>query len=210
MNKEYDGIIFDVDGTLWDSTPTVERAWNAAIKDFGIDNVHITADELKGLFGLPMDDIIKKVLPNETLERRMEFKPLCFEYEHRYIDEEGAILYPNIGEMFRRLSDRYPLYIVSNCQAGYIELFLKKTGFGDLIKDHLCPGDTDLLKADNIKLISDRNGLKKPLYVGDTDMDHKACKEACVDFAFASYGFGDTDNPEYVVESPMGLVELML
>ena len=28
-----DGIIFDVDGTLWDSTEAVARSWNQAIEE---------------------------------------------------------------------------------------------------------------------------------------------------------------------------------
>lgn len=205
-NAEFDGIIFDVDGTLWDSTPTVERAWNDALVSFGINDAKVTADILKGLFGLPMDDIIEKILPNESIERRMEFKPLCFDFEHRYIEEFGALVYEGVEEMFEALSKEHKLFIVSNCQAGYIELFLKKTGMGEYISDHLCPGDTNLLKADNIKMIAEKNGLKKPIYIGDTHMDHEACKSAEVPFIFAAYGFGKSDNPDYIIESPLELI----
>ena len=38
-------------------------------------------------------------------------------------------------------------------------------------KDFTCPAYTDKLKADNINIICERNGVKKPLYVGDTKMD---------------------------------------
>ena len=38
-----DGIIFDVDGTLWDSTEIVAGAWNQAIIEEGITDVHLTA-----------------------------------------------------------------------------------------------------------------------------------------------------------------------
>lgn len=203
-----DGIIFDVDGTIWDSTPTVEDAWNAALKDAGYEE-RVTADRLKGLFGLPMDVIIKDILPNESDEKRADFAPLCFKYEHEYIAEHGAVVYDGIEEMLDKLSKKYPLFIVSNCQAGYIELMLEKTGFGKYITDHLCPGDTDKLKADNIRIISERNGLKNPLYVGDTQMDANACKDAGVPIAFAAYGFGNIVEPAYVIKTPLELVEIV-
>lgn len=204
----YDGIIFDVDGTIWDSTPVVEQAWNAALEEAGYSE-RVTADRLKGLFGLPMDDIIADILPQATPEERAEFAPKCFEYEHNYLARTGGIVYEGLEEMLSQLSAEYPLFIVSNCQAGYIELMLEKTGFGPYIKDHLCPGDTNELKAANIKIISERNGLKNPIYVGDTQMDANACMEAGVPIVFCEYGFGKVEKPDYIVNAPLELVDVM-
>ena len=164
-----DGIIFDVDGTLWDSTPIVEKAWNQALIDNGFENVSVTADRLKGLFGLPMDDIIEDILPGVSLEKRNAFKPDCFSYEHEFLKREPGILYDNLEEALSELSQKYKLFIVSNCQAGYIELFLEKTGFEKYFMGHLCPGDTDMLKADNIKKIVKDFDLKEPIYVGEVN-----------------------------------------
>lgn len=206
----FDGIIFDVDGTLWDSTPVVEDAWNQAIVDFGVKDVRITADRLKGLFGLPMEDIIADILPDVPYDKRVEFEPLCFEYEHRYLSERAGILYPHIKEMFEGIKELgHSISIVSNCQAGYIELFLEKTGFGHLVDDHLCPGDTGEHKAQNILKICERNNYKNPVYVGDTQMDANACKEAGVPIIFASYGFGKVEAPLDVINKPTDLIELL-
>lgn len=205
----FDGIIFDVDGTLWDSTPIVKDAWNQALRDFGINDVTITADQLKGLFGLPMDDIIRAILPNETQDRRDAFRPMCFDYEHRFLEENSGILYPDLEKALLELRKTHSLSIVSNCQAGYIELFIKKTGI-DLFDDHLCPGDTNMLKADNIRLIAERNGYKNPIYVGDTQMDADACKKAGVPIVFAAYGFGNVKEPMFTINSPMELTTLPL
>ena len=45
-----DGIIFDVDGTLWDSTPIVAESWTQAVLECGIKDRIVTAGELKQLF----------------------------------------------------------------------------------------------------------------------------------------------------------------
>lgn len=203
-----DGIIFDVDGTVWDSTPVVEDAWNQALIEAGYSE-RVTADRLKGLFGLPMDDIIADILPDASKEERESFAPYCFKYEHEYIARKGGVLYEGFGEMIKELSKKYPLYIVSNCQAGYIELMLEKTGFEPYFKDHLCPGDTNLLKADNIKLICERNKITNPVYVGDTQMDANACIQAGVPIVFAAYGFGKVIKPDYVINSPMELLNVL-
>nr|MCR5222158.1 HAD hydrolase-like protein [Lachnospiraceae bacterium] len=108
----------------------------------------------------------------------------------------------------KRLSERFPLYVVSNCQQGYIELFYQKTGFGHYFKDQVCPDDTGLLKAGNIRLIADRHHLKHPVYIGDTQMDADACTEAGVPIVYAAYGFGKVEKPDFVIRKPMDLCDL--
>jgi len=205
-----DGIIFDVDGTLWDSTPVVEEAWNQALIDIGINDVKVTADRLKGLFGLPMDEIIADILPMYSEEIRKKYKPVCYEYEDRYLRNQAGVVYPQMEEMLKILSSRYKLFIVSNCQAGYVELLYDKTGFEKYFVDHLCPGDTGLLKADNIRLIVEKYGLQNPVYVGDTQMDANACRLAGVPIVFAAYGFGSVVNPDYVIQCPMDLTSIFI
>lgn len=204
-----DGIIFDVDGTLWDSTDIVKDAWNNAIIDSGMPHPHITADRLKGLFGLPMDDIIKDVLPKATKEERDKLTPVIYSYEDKYLDEKGGATYPYIIETIKELSEKIPVFIVSNCQAGYIELFMRKTGCSEYISDHICPGDTNLFKADNIKMIVERHELKNPLYVGDTIMDFDACRQASCPFCFARYGFGEVREAELVIDEPKDLIKMI-
>ena len=204
-----DGVIFDVDGTLWDSTNVVKDAWNAAIVEAGYDNPQITAKRLQGLFGLPMDDIIKDVMPTLNAEQREELAPHVFKFEHDFLEDRPGDFYPEILSVMRKISEKIPVYIVSNCQGGYVELFMRKGEVEDIVKDHLCPADTGMLKADNIKKIVNDYNLKYPLYVGDTIMDEKACKDAKCPICFANYGFGESDTPEYEIDAPIELLELL-
>ena len=203
-----DSLIFDVDGTIWDTTPVVEKAWNAALDECGLSYAHVTADTLKSLFGLPMKVIIERILPNEPDEVRAKFKPLCYNYEESYVERESGKLYPKMAETLEKLAEKYPLFIVSNCQSGYIELLLRKTGFAPYFKDFTCNGDTGLLKDENIKLIAKRNNLKSPVYVGDTQGDADACAKAGVPIVYASYGFGKVKSPDYTIAEPFDLISL--
>ena len=203
-----DSLIFDVDGTIWDTTPVVEKAWNAALDECGLSYAHVTADTFKSLFGLPMKVIIERILPNEPDEVRAKFKPLCYNYEESYVERESGKLYPKMAETLEKLTEKYPLFIVSNCQSGYIELLLRKTGFAPYFKDFTCNGDTGLLKDENIKLIAKRNGLKSPVYVGDTQGDADACAKAGVPIVYASYGFGKVKSPDYTIAEPFDLISL--
>lgn len=203
-----DSIIFDVDGTLWDSTEIVAKAWTKALSEHTNYNMLITSARLHQLFGQLLPDIAKQLFPEETESRQLYLIDLCCQEEHRALLSECAPLYEGLEEMLKILHKQYPLYIVSNCQAGYIEVFLEATGFGHYFKGHLCPGDTGNAKAENIRQIIEENHLEVPVYVGDTAGDYQACQKAQVPFVFASYGFGQVETPDYTIRRPMDLVSL--
>lgn len=206
-----DSIILDVDGTLWDSTEIVARAWNEVIAKHTSLTLTITADRLKSLFGRTLPDIAGIIFSEEGRARQLELIDMCCEHEHRLLRKFGAPIYTGWKQVLETLSARYPLFIVSNCQAGYIETFLECSGFGIYIKDHLCPGDTGQAKAENISEIIRRHDLQSPIYVGDTAGDYQATKEAGsqIPFVFASYGFGQVEKPDYIIHSPLDLTHLL-
>ena len=125
-----DSMIFDVDGTLWNSTEIVAKAWTKAIEENTEMHMVITAAQLRSLFGQTLPDIARQIFPEETTERQLELIDLCCEEEHRMLLKTPAPTYPGLEDTLEVLSKTYPLYIVSNCEAGYIETFLKTTGLG--------------------------------------------------------------------------------
>lgn len=189
-----DGVILDVDGTLWDSTEIVAKAWNRAVHEGGCEDVTITAAMLKKEFGKTMDVIAEDLLPQCTKETREAIMKACCVYEHEaLVTDECRICYPGVPETIRALSKRVKVLIVSNCQSGYIELFLEKTGLGPYVTDIECFGNTGRPKDENIRLAVERNHLKAPVYVGDTQGDCEASEKAGVPFICAQYGFGDPE-----------------
>lgn len=194
-------IIFDVDGTLWDSTDVVAKAWNLAIKDTTSLTVTVNADQLKGQFGKPLEDIIHSLFPMIDEKEKKEFEQCLYEYEHDFIKKEACYLYEGMLEGIAALSKNYDIFIVSNCQAGYIEAFLEINKLGEYITDFTCPGETGLLKGDNLKLIMQRNHLTSAIYVGDTQGDSDACKIAGIPMIYAGYGFGSVKEPDYVIST---------
>ena len=203
-----DGVIFDVDGTIWDSTPVVTQAWNKALTDTGFGYVQVTADRLKGLFGLPMIEIMRDILPGVSDKELKRFEKVCNEYEEDYISRVSGHAYINIEETIKELSRICPVIIVSNCQSGYIEIMMKHLDLNDYVTDKICHGDNGLSKAENIKLMNKKHGLKRSVYVGDTIMDANACIEANEPFIFASYGFGHVDDYDFMIDEPKALLNL--
>lgn len=205
-----DSIIFDVDGTLWNSTEITAKAWTEYLQKTEHMNIEITSGQLVSMFGQPLPDIARQIFPECSVERQLYLIDQCCQAEHRALLKQCAPLYDDLKKALQILSSRYPLYIVSNSQAGYIEVFLETTGFGKYFKDHLCNGDNGLDKGSNIALIASRNHLQDPIYVGDTYGDYLACRQANVPFVFAAYGFGEVPEPDAVINSPMDLTALSL
>lgn len=208
--SKMDGIILDVDGTLWNSTGIVAKAWTRAVRENGCPEKTVTPEMLQALFGKTMDVIADNLLPELTPEHRYSIMDVCCVYEQQALEEdECRICYPGVPETIRELADKIPLFIVSNCQAGYIELFLGKTGLGSYITDFECFGNTGKSKSENIRLLSKRNALISPVYVGDTQGDCDAAKEAGVPFIFASYGFGTANEAERTISCFSELREVL-
>ena len=59
-----DSIIFDVDGTLWDSADSVAAAWNLAIKKFSSLDITLDREILGSVFGKTMTDIGDILFPS--------------------------------------------------------------------------------------------------------------------------------------------------
>ena len=204
------GIIFDLDGTLWDASEQVTASWNMALATIDEFNLRIDKNDMMSFMGNLLFDIGRMMLPKNLDDSRVqEIIDLCIEYEHAYLREHGAPLYENLVKTLTELKKEYSLFIVSNCQAGYIEVFLDVTGLWDMFDDYECPGRTGLSKGDNIKLICKRNSLDKAYYVGDTDGDYRATCYAGLPFIHAAYGYGKPHEATVSVSRFEELAKLM-
>lgn len=205
---DMDSIIFDLDGTLWDSRDVVVKAWNKALKEHKEIDKILTKEDFKGVMGLQIKEIGIKFFPDLNENMRQTILKECCEVEGQYLTKQGGMLYEKLEETLEVLSKKYKLFIVSNCQAGYIESFYEYHKLQKYFVDFENPGRTGLSKGENIKLVIERNNLINPVYVGDTDGDHKAAKFAGVPFVFASYGFGEVSHFDYEINRFSGLLEL--
>lgn len=187
------GIIFDMDGTLWDSASGVAKSWTKVAQEKLPDKTVITEEAIKSVMGMTMDKLAGIIFPMLDKEKRMKLLEECCKYENEYLLKNGGILYPNLEETLKVLKNKYHLYIVSNCQSGYIEAFLKYYDFEKYFDDIECYGNNGLSKGDNIRLVVERNNIDFACYVGDIQADYDSSMEAGVEFIHAAYGFGKID-----------------
>ena len=157
-----------------------------------------------------MTEIADALFPALETDKRMKLLDICFDEENRYLEDHPGILYPGVTETIKSLALKYPLYIVSNCQCGYIEVMLRTTGLEPYIKDHLCFGETQVSKGETILMLMEKNGLRSPVYVGDTQGDADSCKTAGIPFIFAEYGFGNVPDAGTRIRTFSELAEMYL
>ena len=200
-------ILFDLDGTLWDSSEEVARSWSEVLAACPETDKQITKSDMHRFMGKTLDEIGVMALPEIPEPRRTEIMKSCVRHEVEYLSRHGAALMGDIRAILTPLKEKYTLCIISNCQDGYIQCFLDFFGFWDLFDDIECPGRTGKGKGENIKLVMQRQNIDRALYLGDTQGDLNAADEAGIPFLFAEYGFGSTDRPTEKISSLDELAE---
>lgn len=206
----YDSIIFDLDGTLWDTSNQIAIGWNRVLKRNSIHYREITASDIRNVTGLPHAECVQKTFEDLSDEERNFLIQETEIEDNKIIQELGGELYSNVKEGLRELSRYCPLFIVSNCQSGYIETFFKWSGLKDVFKDFECWGNTKSSKKENILSIIKRNNLKNSAYIGDTETDQQAAREASIPFIYVSYGFGYCNQSLYSFDCFLGLTNFLL
>ena len=207
-SKPIDSLLFDVDGTIWDSTFVICKAWNAVLAGNGYGMIHLTADDLKREFGKPLDVIADDLIPSVPLADRKNILAQWVEHQAACILTDPPLIYEGLEEALAQLSKKYPLFVVSNSQVGYIESMFDVTGLGKYFVDHVCNGDTGLAKDGNITYMAEKHHLQNPAYIGDIQGDYLATRKAGVDFIYAAYGFGEVPVYEYRIDKPLDLLKL--
>lgn len=205
---KYDGILFDLDGTLWNATEAIAESWKRALADAPDIKAPPTIAQLEGVMGMTAERLMATLFPGISEKRGAELFERCCEVENDYLRRHGGKLYEGMEDTLKILSEKLPLFVVSNCNREYISCFLDAHGLNRYFQDWECIGRTGLQKWENIKLVMERNQIATPVYVGDTEMDHEAAEKAGVPFIHAAYGFGQVPGTEKI-HKPADLLRLL-
>ncbi len=205
-----DAVLFDLDGTLWDSAAGVSQAWQRALERRPPFREPITEAEFRSLMGMRIDDIGKKLFPALAPAAQEALVRECLAEERVWLKKAGGKVYPGVAETLAQLAAGYRLCLVSNCETGYIENFFDLTGLGPYFSDWITFGETKQNKGENIRLIMARNRFQAPVFVGDTALDQAAAGENNLPFIYAAYGFGSLTAYDEQITAFSQLTDLLL
>ena len=203
-------LIFDIDGTLWDSRAIVARGYNYYHCSLGICELQVEADYLKTLFGKTMTEIADIMLESIPTPERYEVMQGCMDREDEFLHQDPCdIAFPGVKETLPELKKDYRLFIVSNAQCGYPELMMDKLGIRHLFEGWMCFGDTNLPKGDTIRILMERHGISDAIYIGDTQGDLEASRRAGIPFVFCALGFGTPEAFDARIDAFTDLPQLL-
>ena len=206
---QYESLIFDIDGTLWDSTALVAEGYNVQLRREGLDHLCVTRDDLLKLFGRTMSAIADAMFAEIPAPQRYQLMDRCIDSEQEYLWANPCdVFYPGVRETLEVLAKKYRLFIVTNAQKGYPDVCMEKMGAAHLFSGHLTFGDTGLEKSETIKLLLQRHHIENAVYIGDTQGDYQAATAAGLPFIWATYGFGTPDDYVAKVDAFDQLLEI--
>lgn len=206
--KRFDSLIFDMDGTMWDAVDSYVDIWNCTNREFGINAV-VTRPRLLEMMGKTIDVIYDNLMGDVSVDKNLYIKRLDY-YETTLMPRLGGRFYQGAIEGIRRLSERYQLFMVSNCGSDGLHNMMRFGNITECFVDSLSFGETFLDKCHNIKLLMTKYKLENPLYIGDTQGDSDSAHAAGIAMCHARWGFGTCRDAELAFDSFPAMVQYLM
>lgn len=206
--REYEALIFDLDGTLWNVNQCCTDAWNKVLEGLGYEK-RITLEEMNSVTGMPMDDIMKALLP-EIINNQAGLHDLLNQMEEEMIGKQGTFVFPGVTEEIPELSKHFRLFMVSNCQEWYLLRFLEFSGIGRFLSGWDCYGKSGTEKHKMISVMKRQYNLRDAVYIGDMMLDKESADLSGTDFLQVTYGFGAPINGAVCFSTFQSLSEYLM
>ena len=189
MNKKYEVLLFDLDGTVADTDEMIVETMNI-LYDLYRDGRRTPKEEIYYFSGPPIYETLDKEFPGCDLEfMHQEFRRVSLQ-----LYPKTVTAYPGCRETLIKLKEEgYKLGIITNKIHSSTLFCLDLIGLKDIFDVLVCYDDVShpkphqeaIYKAMNELNVSD---LQKILYIGDNKLDFLTAVNAGVDCALVTWG----------------------
>lgn len=184
-------VIFDLDGTLIDSAPSIRDAVNAMLGDVGLEPLSLP--EVIGFIGNGLPVLVGRVMAARgiAVEREAEILALVHRY-YAHFSLQEAHLYPGAEAALRDLAATgHRLGICTNKPAGLALAILRENGLLDLFGTVIGGDSLAVRKPDPAPLLQalDELGGGPAIFVGDSEIDAETAERAALPFLFFTGGY---------------------
>ncbi len=193
-------LIFDLDGTLWETVDATLAGANAIAHKYE-EVKPFTKDVIEGAMGLSKIDNARSYMPYLSDEKALYYLDLINDATFILMSKDNVKLYDGVVDTIKNLSKKYKLGIVTNNNTRYAEKFLEVSGLKDYFTDFLGAISVNKTKGETIKLMVERNNEPSSYYIGDIKKDMESTIEAGITFIHARYGFEPNLECEYHIDS---------
>lgn len=208
MVRQYKAAVFDLDGTLLDTSEGVLAAVKYTIKYFNFPQ--LSDGQLRAFIGPPIQNSFARTYNSEG----PVLQEIATVFRNRYKDVDllKAAPYPGIYDVFQSLVDNgVKPAIATYKRQDYASTILTHFGF-DRYTDIMYGADHEnkLKKRDIIENALKDSGMsdyRDAVMIGDSDNDAIGAKEIGVDFIGVTYGFGFTEPEDVKKHDHVGIAE---
>ena len=199
-----DNLIFDLDGTLFDSAPEILVCLKKALQ---LNNVDINDNLNKSIIGPPLKETLKNLVQKkDTVKIDKIIENFIELYDSDYCYKTK--LYKGVQETLKILKKKKNLILITNKRIIPTEKMLKNSKIIELFDNYFSVDPNDQSKKDKSTLISKtikdyKINPQNTAYIGDTMGDFIASKKNNIKFIFAGWGYG-----KYVEDADLHLTDI--
>lgn len=183
-------VVFDVDGTLFDTKPGIIKALNEVLENFGKNTIN-SYEESKWI-GPPVRNSFRSLVGMNTELAEEATKQYRQIYTEKYIVE--SVLYNGMAEVLSKLKESgYHLCIATMKTQRQMKRLLSLKNMTDIFEIvQTAALDGSKSKAEMLDFIKRHYPLNTSFYlIGDTMGDYEAANKMNFKFIAANYGYGD-------------------
>jgi phosphoglycolate phosphatase len=187
----YRAVLFDLDGTLLNTSLGVKKSIEYTIKELKLQQ--LTLEEIRKFIGPPIYQSLQERYNLSDKEAKYATDIFRNIYKERFLFD--AIAYPNVFKVLNILKTKgIKIGVATNKREDYTIKLLNHMKISDLC-DSIVGSDFEnkLTKTDIIlKCMKQLDILneKEVIFIGDTKYDAIGAENCCIDFIGVTYGFG--------------------